>query len=295
MNAIQVQNILNRKQHRDPYFLEDYTLNPYSGCSFNCQFCYIRGSKYGLHMERRSAFKQNAVELLRKALSVKARKNQYGLIVMASSTDPYMHAEADLKLTRQLLEVMLEFRFPVHIITRSNLVTRDIDLIERLNEKAILPPALQGKLSGGAIVTFSFSTVDPLLAHQLEPGATPVTKRLDAMKTVASHNLTVGAAAMPLLPYLTDTEEQMRELYSALKAHGAQYAMPGSLTLHGRGRSDSKTLIFKLIRKEYPDIYGHYVQLYERGEMELYQSLLSRRFDEMAAEFDLPQRIISGI
>src|SRR3954464_7118149 len=105
---IQAKTILNKTRHRDKWFLDDYTLNPYSGCSFNCLFCYIRGSKYGINMEEKLSVKTNAVELLDKALALKAKKNQYGIIVLSSATDPYLQFEKELQLTRKLLEVILK-------------------------------------------------------------------------------------------------------------------------------------------------------------------------------------------
>src|SRR5689334_12241142 len=116
------KTILNRKIQRDAWFLDEYTLNPYSGCSFNCLYCYIRGSKYGVHMEEKLSVKVNADELLEKQLQLRAKKNQYGFIVLSSATDPYLQFEKAYGLTRRLLEVILKYRFPLHIITKSDLV-----------------------------------------------------------------------------------------------------------------------------------------------------------------------------
>ena len=87
---IQVKTVLNKTKRRDAWFLDDYTINPYSGCSFNCLYCYIRGSKYGIHMEEKLSIKANAVEVLEKQLSNRAKKGQYGIIVLSSATDPYL-------------------------------------------------------------------------------------------------------------------------------------------------------------------------------------------------------------
>src|SRR3954463_6886167 len=99
-----VKSILNKTKKRDSWFLDDYTINPYSGCSFNCLFCYIRGSKYGEHMERSLAVKDNTIDLLDKALALRAKKNQYGIIVVSSATEPYLQFEDELKITRRILE-----------------------------------------------------------------------------------------------------------------------------------------------------------------------------------------------
>src|SRR5215831_13868455 len=126
---IQAKSILNKTKRRDPYFLDDYTINPYSGCSFNCLYCYIRGSKYGIHMEEKLSVKVNALEVLEKQLHNRAKKNQYGFIVLSSATDPYLQIEKDYLLTRKILELILKYKFPVHIITKSDLVIRDYDLL----------------------------------------------------------------------------------------------------------------------------------------------------------------------
>ena len=101
------KTILNKRKARDSWFLDDYTVNPYSACSFNCLYCYIRGSKYGEHMENSLSIKTNAVELLDKQLGNRAKKQQYGIIVLASATDPYIQIEKEYGLTRQLLQIIL--------------------------------------------------------------------------------------------------------------------------------------------------------------------------------------------
>src|SRR6476620_4250125 len=97
--SIQAKSILNKTKRREKWFLDDYTVNPYSGCSFNCLYCYIRGSKYGVNMEEKVSVKENAVGLLDKQLRSRAKKGQYGIIVLSSATDPYLHFEKELQLT----------------------------------------------------------------------------------------------------------------------------------------------------------------------------------------------------
>src|SRR5256885_446426 len=157
--GIQVKSMLNKTKRRDAWFLDDYTINPYSGCSFNCLYCYIRGSKYGTHMEEKLSVKINAIEILNKQLRNRAKKGQYGIIVLSSATDPYLQFEKEEQLTRRILEVILHYRFPVHIITKSDLVIRDFDLLHKINEVAILPSDLETKLEHKTLITFSFTTL----------------------------------------------------------------------------------------------------------------------------------------
>ncbi|MEQ9426920.1 MAG: radical SAM protein [Cyclobacteriaceae bacterium] len=258
---IQSKTILNKTKRRDPWFLDDYTVNPYSGCSFNCLFCYIRGSKYGEHMEQKLAVKTNAVDLLDKQLGIKAKKNQYGIIVLSSATDPYLQFEGDYGLTRQLLEIVLKYRFPVHVMTRSDLVLRDLDLLRQIKDVAILPEDLRG-LNQKSFITFSFSSVDDDVSKIFEPGATLPGKRLVAMKECAKAGFLTGASLMPLLPGISDGEEHIREAITTLKDNGAKYAFPASLSLFGDGPSDSKTLMFRAIERHYPDLMDLYIGVF---------------------------------
>src|SRR5687768_14912227 len=174
---VEVKSILNKTKRRDPFFLDDYTVNPYSACAYNCLFCYIRGSKYGEHMENSLTVKTNGPVLLDKQLTSRAKKNEFGFIVLASATEPYQKAEVHEKMTRQMLEIILKHRFPVHIITRSDLVLRDLDLLKEISEKAILPADLK-QLNTGSLITFSFSTLHDSVAKIFEPGACLPSQRL---------------------------------------------------------------------------------------------------------------------
>jgi DNA repair photolyase len=131
-----VKSILNKHKRRDDWFLDDYSVNPYEGCSFNCIYCYIRGSKYGENMAKTLSAKVNSPQLLGKQLSRRARKGEYGIIAFSSSTEPYMPIEEKLKLTRKLLEIILKYKFPVHILTKSKLVLRDLDLLKEIDKNA---------------------------------------------------------------------------------------------------------------------------------------------------------------
>ena len=260
MHRIIAKSILNKTKQRDPWFLDDYTLNPYSGCSFNCLYCYIRGSKYGINMAEKLSVKSNAVELLEKQLAIRARKKQYGIIVLSSVTDPYLQMEQTELLTRQLLEVILHYRFPVHIITKSNLVTRDFDVLKRIDAEAILPEDLQSQLTHKAFVTFSFSTIDDRVARIFEPGAPSPMLRLEALMQARENGLHSGVSLMPLLPYISDTGASLEQLFQTFQAIGASYIFPATLALYGSDPADNRALVMRAIEKHYP----HLIQKYQR-------------------------------
>lgn len=292
-NVIQVKSILNKTKRRDPWFLDDYTINAYSGCSFNCLYCYIRGSKYGIHMEEKLAIKENALELLDKQLFNRAKKGQYGIIVMSSATDPYLHFESEYRLTRQMLELILKYRFPVHIITKSDLVVRDIDLLQQINENAILPVDLTGKLLHKALVTFSFSTVDDAIASIFEPGATPPSIRVETMRNIAATGLYTGVSMMPLLPYISDTAAHLDLMFKTFKEAAARYVFPATITLFGNGTADSKTLVLRAIEKHYPHLLDRYHQLFADATQlpAYYNNAFNAKASELCNKYDIPNRI----
>jgi DNA repair photolyase len=291
---ILVKSVLNKTKRRDPWFLDDYTINPYSACSFNCLFCYIRGSKYGEHMEEKLSIKTNALEVLDKQLKNRARKNQYGIIVLSSATDPYLQIEKDTLLTRKILELILQYRFPVHVITRSNLVVRDFDLLKEINEKAILPANLPATLRHGAIITFSFSTTDDVIQKIFEPGATPPAQRLDAVKQSIAAGFHTGLSLMPLLPYISDTAEHLTKMFSIFNDLDVKYIFPASLTLFGTNPSDSKPLMLAAIRKHYPDLEAQYLKLYSYGFQppKWYRDMVDKRAQANCQQFGIKNSII---
>lgn len=292
--GLQVKTILNKSKRRDPWFLDDYTINPYSGCSFNCLYCYIRGSKYGEHMEEKTSVKTNALELLDKQLNSRARKGQYGIIVLSSATDPYLHFEETEQLTRRMLQLILQYRFPVHIITKSNLVLRDLDILTEIDKAAILPPDLEGRLAHRAMVTFSFSTVDDTVAKIFEPGATPPSLRLNALKCCVEQNFHTGVSLMPLLPYISDTKEHLDLMFTIFRDIGTRYIFPATITLFGNQPADSRVLVLRAIEKYYPHLLEKYQRFFTTGtEMPVYyRNAFYKKAQELCMQYGIKNTII---
>ena len=292
---IEVKSVLNKTKRRDPWFLDDYTFNPYSSCSFNCLYCYIRGSKYGINLQQSLSVKTNAIEILDRQLGNRAKKNQYGIIVMSSATDPYLQVEKSYALSRQALEVILKHRFPVHIITKSDLVERDFDLIKQIEQEAILPHNLRS-LEYGAMISFSFSSLQDEVAKIFEPGATPPSKRLLVIKEALKMNFLTGVNLMPLIPYITDTTEQLKLAFSTFKDLEVDYIFPASITLFGDGKSASKTLMLNAIKKHFPALEEKYQRFFSQGhEMpEYYQKAFNKKMQELCLEYGLHNSILKG-
>ena len=176
----------------------DVTVNPYRGCEHGCIYCYARpyheylGLSAGVDFESRIFVKDQAPALLREALAAKSWTPQ--LIGFSGVTDPYQPIERKLRLTRACLEVLVEFRNPVAIITKSHMVTRDIDLLRELAAHQ----AVQ--------VMLSITTLDDRLAGAMEPRASRPGRRLDAVRELSAAGIPTGVMVAPIIPVLTDHE-----------------------------------------------------------------------------------------
>ncbi len=294
IREIEVTSVLNRKKKRDSWFLDEYTFNPYSSCSFNCLYCYIRGSKYGENLADTLSVKINALELLDRQMFNRAKKNEQGFVVIASATDPYLSIEKEYEITRGALELALKHRFPIHIITKSGLVERDFELLHQIDKEAKLPAHLKDSLGRGTLITFSFSTLDDRIGRIFESGAPPPSVRLDALTLARKEGFESGVSMMPLIPYITDTTESLNAMFSAFKEANASYVMPATITLWGNGKADSKTLMMKTIAKHFPELLPKYEKFFSNSDQmpRYYQDAFYKKMKELSVEFELPDRVI---
>jgi len=251
----------------------------------------VHGSRYGSNLSRKVSEKKDILELLRKQLASRAKKKQYGYIVLSSATDPYIGFEEKEILTKQILEIILEFNFPIHIITRSSLVNRDINILNKIKKKAILPPDLASKSLPGTLITFSFSTLDDDVASKFEPGATPPSERLKSLKYFSENGFNAGVALMPLIPFISDTKEKLNESYEVLKTHGAQYIMPASMSLNAGDEDGNMSRLFIHFSRHYPELVENYSRLYELGEIISYKHKLSQMLRNLNIKHNIPNRI----
>ena len=195
------------------------SINVYRGCEHGCVYCYARpfheylGFSAGLDFESKIMVKENAARLLREELS--SKKWQPKVVAMSGVTDCYQPIERKLKLTRACLEVFAEFRNPVAIVTKNNLVTRDIDILSKLAE------------CNAVAVFISLTTLDSDLRKVMEPRTSPPAARLDAVRALADAGIPVGILMAPVVPGLTDPE--IPKLVQAAADAGAKYA--GYVTL----------------------------------------------------------------
>lgn len=202
-----------------------FSLNPYRGCEHGCVYCYARptheylGFSAGLDFESRILVKEEAPELLRRELAAPAWEPQ--TLAMSGVTDPYQPVERRLRITRGCLEVLAETRHPVAVITKNELVTRDLDLLTELARHQAVR------------VVLSITSLDGELARRLEPRASHPRDRLKAVARLAAAGVPVGVMVAPVVPAITDHEiPAILEAAAAAGARAAGYTvmrLPGAV------------------------------------------------------------------
>ena len=296
MQEIQAKTILNKKKKRDNWFLDEFTVNAYEGCSMNCLYCYVRGSKYGVNMEDKLSVKINAPEVLERQLQFRVKKQQYGFVVLSSATDAYMPVDAKYGMTKKILELFLKYQFPVHIITKSDLVLQDIALLKKIDVNAILPDDLKINLNRGTLVTFSISSLDQKITDHLEPSAIPPIKRLETMQKMKDSGFLTGLNCLPILPFISDKEEQIEEMVYTAKKYGADYVLIGGLTLFGKEAASSKTLYYKFLERYHPHLVQQYKSLYRIWPFppKIYHENINEMVKKLCAKYKIRNSILAN-
>ncbi|MBI2717732.1 MAG: PA0069 family radical SAM protein [Rhizobiales bacterium] len=208
--------IITRNDSPDISF--DRSINPYRGCEHGCSYCYARpthafmGLSPGLDFESKLFVKGNAPELLRQELAAPGYSPR--TLALGSNTDPYQPIERSHRLTRRILEVLSEFGHPVGIVTKSHLVTRDIDILKPMATRGLVKVAL------------SVTTLDPKLARSMEPRAATPSRRLKALELLAAAGIPTVVMVAPVIPAVNDSEiEAILKQAAAAGVREAGYAM----------------------------------------------------------------------
>ena len=206
IQSIEVKGILQKSKIPGANFV----INPYVGCVHGCVYCYARFMKrFTGHTEPWGTFldvKAGAARILDKQLASR-RKPLREEVFFCSVTDPYQPPERRYRQTRKILEVLLKHEVPVSILTKSDLVLRDIDLLRQFH---------------GATVGLSFSTVDDRIARILEPRASPPSRRIRALRELRDAGIDTWAFLSPFLPGVSDLDEEIAALEGAVDAFGVE-------------------------------------------------------------------------
>jgi len=286
ITEIQAKSILRKHKKIDSWFLSHYGINLYRGCRHNCVYCDGRAEMYYVPGDFGSdiVVKTNAAELLEKELNpARKRKPMPKSFIMLGGgvCDAYQPAEKKYQLARRTLELCLRFNHPVHILTKSTLVERDLDLLLQINKK------------NKAMVSFSLSSTDEKLSAVFEPGVPPPAEKLKTIRRFTQKGIQCGVYLMPVIPFITDTTQQLKQTLTKVRDAGASFAIFGSMTLKP-GRQ--KEYFIQKINEEYPELLPEYDMLYAKnsnwGEPEQeYLISIHEVFNKIASHLNIPKRI----
>jgi DNA repair photolyase len=257
VREILAKSLLSTVPGNDAVFGLKFNLNLYRGCEHQCIYCDSRSECYQIEDFGDVLVKVNAIELLEKELS---RKRIKGTIGTGAMSDPYTPTELRYNLTGQALQVIAHYGFPLHLMTKSDLVLKDLETLVQINRKQ-------------ARVCFTLTTTDDSLAKKIEPGAPLPSARLEAMTILASRGIIVGVAMMPILPFIEDNSENIRQIVEKTARSGAAFILPWfGMSLRDRQRAhyyQQLDRLFPGLRKKYEQRFGNQYGCQANGAREL--------------------------
>ncbi len=254
---VRVSELVTRITKKDTLFCGNFTIDPYQYCEFSCKYC---DSSFSDTIK----IKTNAGEILRDEIE----KLEPGRIIIGSVHDPYQEAEKKYKLTRKLLSIIHEFDFPCHILTKSPLILRDLDILKSMKD---------------CIVTISISSLKESVYSIFEPSVSLPLQRLNTIKTLSENGIISGLAIIPILPYIVDDE--LEKIVKCARNYNALYVLNKSLELKG----DQRGIFLSLIDKFNSNLLSKYQKLY--GESYLpdhsYTLKIKNKINEICKSYGL--------
>jgi DNA repair photolyase len=244
VREIEAKVLLSHVKQPDRWFGLKYNMNLYRGCQHRCIYCDSRSECYGIdHFDSEVLIKVNAPGLLREELASKRVK---GVIGLGSMNDPFMPLEREIDLTGRALAIIAEFGFPVHVITKSDLVLKDLETLRAISRVY-------------ATVSFTITTADDALAAQVEPRAPRPAARFAAMRALAEAGIQTGVTLMPVLPFIEDNEENLTAIVEGAAASGATYILPWmGMSLRDRQRA----YYYRQLDRRFPGLRARYERTY---------------------------------
>jgi DNA repair photolyase len=229
-----------------------WTINPYRGCEFGCRYCYARYThefmemRDGMEFEQKIYVKQHTADLLRRDLR---RVKPGESIALGTATDPYQPAERRYEITRGILDEFSRHRgFELGIVSKSNLIVRDLDLLREVSRINSLS------------VHITVTTLDADLARILEPRAPRPDLRLDAVRQLSDAGITVGVSCSPVLPCITDSPADLEAVVRAAAAAGARHIFAGPLFL----KPCSAAVFLPFLEQNFPDLVESYRERFQQ-------------------------------
>ena len=272
-NELQVKSALNKLKRKNPY---GWDLNIYRGCAHGCKYCYAMyshdylGSK-GEAFAQDIYVKTNIVEELEKELASPTWKRE--VINIGGVTDSYQPAEAQYQLMPQILKLLIKYKTPAIISSKSSLVLRDFDLIDELSRLTYIN------------IAATITTVNEEIREKIEPGSVTTQERFKVLKEFRKTNASIGLHVMPIIPLLTDEESNFEQMFSQAKECGVDYVLPGTLYLRG----STRPIFLEFIKQEFPLIYDDLIALYKKGGADKeYKNKLYVMVNRLRDKYSLP-------
>lgn len=282
---LKAKSILIKHKKIDSWFISRYGMNLYRGCAHACAYCDGRSERYhvdGVFGEV-VAVKTNAVEVLREELNPRWKRAEpkSGYIMLGGGVgDSYQPAEKGLELARRTLHLLHEYGWPVHILTKSTLVERDLDIIRKIDQQT------------NAIVSFSLSSADDEVSSIFEPHVSPPSERLKTLALFKREGIACGIFLLPIIPFITDTPESIEETLRKAHEVGVDFVLFGGMTLKNGRQKDH---FYTVLKEKYPGLVSQYANIYKgdawgRATEDYYDSIGSV-FNQAARKYKMPRRI----
>ena len=285
IKEIEAKSILRKRKKIDSWFVSHYGMNLYKGCAHNCVYCDGRSEGYYVDGEfgEDVEVKVNAVEILRRELNPKRKRTPFKqsfIMVGGGVADSYQPIEKKYQLSRKTLKLIYEYNFPVHMLTKSTLIKKDVDILKMINEQS------------RAVVSFSFSSLDDKISAIFEPGVPSPGERLKTLAFFKNEGIACGMFLLPVIPFITDTAELMEAAIRKASEVGLDFIIFGGMTLKDGKQKD---YFFKVLKDHYPELITEYQKIYTgekwgQASGEYYNSL-NLTFNRVANKYKIPKRI----
>lgn len=267
---ISCKSALNKINSFLPYH---YDLNIYRGCEHCCVYCFAKYSHRYLDDDNffnHIYIKKNIIEELEKKLSSKNWKQD--VINLGGITDSYQPIEKEMKLMPEILKLLIKYKTPAIISTKSSLILRDIDLLKELSKVASVQ------------IACTITTLDQKLASILEPNASSVKMRIKTIQTLKEAGLIVGWHLMPMIPYVTATRNNLKSIFEAAAICQVDYMITGLLNLRGTTRRDFFQFFKMNFPLKYQDLWNLY---YQKEKMKDYKKQLFELLNALEKEYHI--------
>ena len=244
MEFVSAKTILSKEKYGNEWYGIDYKMNLYRGCSHGCIYCDSRSNCYHIDNFDFPKGKENALLILEKELS---KKTNRGVVGIGSMSDTYNPNEVEYEQTRGALKLLSKYNFGVSIDTKSDLILRDLDLLKEINSK------------NNVIIKFTITTPSDELSKIIEPHVCVSSKRFAAIKTLTDNGIFTGIMMNPVLPFITDEEEDIIKLVKLAHESGAKFIHTYmAVTL----RENQRDYYYEKLDKYFPGLKEKYIKCY---------------------------------